>query len=1253
MVGYYDKIKYNKLLTMYKSGYKIPKYGLLRIVKKKGLFGAGLINRNSDIEEMKDIINMSNLTVSEIKKINSDLAIPVKRVKKNNIMESYKILSGDNETKKKKLKNKINAKTEFKHKLRVSKKYEGKYKMTPMARHGRYRRLRIEFKKSVTTYKDFYNKIKMIKEYDYDSLRYYPKSYILYYKDIENGHIRYVTLNVSDLMEYEDFINAIGNIEKGDFRDGSGPVSEDQYKLLTNVYDVVTFLPLGTVKVAGSGHSEIFKTVGYEGGYCLYKTACHYYGIKFDKKKFKKNMSLNKLFELLDEYKVEENRKIKPFEYVTSHISVNIMDAISSGKGFKRVYMGKKTIYIKKCEEVEICHYNIIKDDEGKYKNKCGLKSYKKCIGLPIIFPDQSHIDIVTGIKDIYISLDGCVYYEDNGKFKKTANCDQLVRELTDLKLYKNIVHDEVRYIIFDYETVCDYKNLNINRPYSLAFMDMSEDELYKLCEYDRLKDVENVKKYLEKAHFYVDYNCTKYLYDYLQSEYSDGVKYYMVSFNGCKFDNYILYNDLKNINSECLSNVFYNGTTLLNFKIDGLHEMFDLRKHLTGSLAYNCESYKVNCCAKTTFDHAQAQKWYNEGVLMENLKKNDKLKEYNIYDIAATAVLFGKYKKCGDNDTKILGKKTEEFKTVGSMVYSIVSEHWEKSGIKLGNYKVNYKKEMEEIIKYIKKNVLDKKIYKRLKRKIGRKVINGEENKRQIIKKIRSYYALKNIEDNKTLRKLYNDLLRDKTAGRVQLFNGAKHVKGRVFSMDVCSLYPYIMAVSGVMFPVGEAKITRKYMKNKIGFYYCNVDQNNLSGEYGELPNIIGVKEKGVNNWKSSKPIRNILLSTVKIAHLKKYGAKVTLSKDKENNGICGYYFEKSISGCELFKPLLCFMKKKVELDKLKGTPGYNAAEREFFKIVLNAMSGKVIEGLHLTKIMVVNESQIKKLEQKSTIGVDVIDVNPNDLIVRIKKEEIDEMHKTRPVHLGVLIYDYSQLYMYDNIYSKTPITEQMYTDTDSCKLTEKGFKIWKKYACSNNIVHDKMVEKYDNEIKTHKLYNPKTKVFGSFEDEYKDFHNEKYEEEHYFIAKKCYLAAVKNIETGENVENKMSFKGVSMKDKIIYKENDILYVEIMEKGEKKREIIGREKNNIELLGPEDLYNAYNKGLNIGYGDNAKKMFNELYNGRDVKIFTQIFKRNVRGTKNNIIKNGVYDKNKLNTTLINTTQIINRVKNLKGVTNV
>jgi hypothetical protein len=271
------------------------------------------------------------------------------------------------------------------------------------------------------------------------------------------------------------------------------------------------------------------------------------------------------------------------------------------------------------------------------------------------------------------------------------------------------------------------------------------------------------------------------------------------VGFNNANFDNFILLDSLlKNNDYEYgIDNIFYNGSQLLNFFMNGRHNCFDIHKHLMGSLKVNCDSFKINCCAKKSFDHNKAQQLYLNGDLIEFITGNDELKEYNEYDVLATAVLFCKYRTAlrEIKATEPYADDLHNIKTIGSLVFKVFEASKKEKGFKLPQ-------------------------------------LNLKE---------------------------YTDLQNSKIAGRVELFNGVQKVQERLVSTDVCSLYPYVMSVAPVYYPCGDKILTDVYVEDKIGFYYCDIDQSNLRGM--NLPKIYAKKSKIENDWGHEEVLYDYLI--------------------------------------------------------------------------------------------------------------------------------------------------------------------------------------------------------------------------------------------------------------------------------------------------------------------------------------------------------------------------------------------------------
>ena len=126
----------------------------------------------------------------------------------------------------------------------------------------------------------------------------------------------------------------------------------------------------------------------------------------------------------------------------------------------------------------------------------------------------------------------------------------------------------------------------------------------------------------------------------------------------------------------------------------------------------------------------------------------------------------------------------------------------------------------------------------------------------------------------------------------------------------ELIPAYNRMVLFDGSYFPHGELKETDVFVEDKIGFYYCDIDQSILWEGFkddielnlnelqydnlkkGNLPNIypekvfieskrtgdfLGLKE---NDYSSKKILKDYLISSVMIKQLKKYNCKSILKK-------------------------------------------------------------------------------------------------------------------------------------------------------------------------------------------------------------------------------------------------------------------------------------------------------------------------------------------------------------------------------------
>jgi len=689
---------------------------------------------------------------------------------------------------------------------------------------------------------------------------------------------------------------------------------------------------------------------------------------------------------------------------------------------------------------------------------------------------------------DIYINDKKfvCKLYEDNGMELLSGNKSKDYQNKIKCKLLTD-VHVEKLNIFFDYETVIDFKCVSLNKPYSLTIyvcndndleqLDMYENE-YKRLEYDmnafsefKICNGDAIGKTFNdfiapKAHTFLGYDCTAQFHKYIVDNQKNKV-YTLIGFNNCNFDNYILYNDLSHQMMDNVGKPFFHKGELLNFKIYGRHQLFDLHKHLGDSLKANCTSFDIKLCAKRegfSFDNMQQK--YNDGILLEYIKDNEELKEYNKFDCISTALLFYRYSS-SISEIKTLSdvfksRDMTEFLTIGSIAYDKQEQHTKEQNI------------------YISPFYLSKTGY------------HNTINKKGTDEEIKKY--------NDNLKKFYDDILINRVGGRCQLFNDRIKYLGRIFSMDCCALYAFICSILPVYYPCGIISFESFDPKNGvpenpddlIRFYYLQeVDQSDLEIKF------LAQKNKKENDW-TQNILKDLLLSSPVIDYLKELKCKITYT---------GQYiqFSQKKKSCEMFGWMLEIMQLKNIEDEYKknGDPGYNNSLRNVYKLISNIVSGKMNQRLILDKSKRIDSGNEMQLIQNEADEITDINIVHGKANISYKAKGDEKMKGSKPIFIGTLIYDYSRIYMHKYMYTKVPMEHEYYTATDSCKMNQSGFDAWSKYASTINIPHWKEVEDFEIKYKDAKIYNKDFKLSGSFENEY----NNQTNHISYFEQKQLYM--------------------------------------------------------------------------------------------------------------------------------------------------
>lgn len=696
----------------------------------------------------------------------------------------------------------------------------------------------------------------------------------------------------------------------------------------------------------------------------------------------------------------------------------------------------------------------------------------------------------------------------------------------------------------FDYETY--YNFMGILQPYSVA------------CIYGRIQNDE----FKEFGRFFeLGKDCNKKFIKWLfeNRDYTDDN--ILIGYNSSRFDNYLLCDEL--ILNELLNknSVFMAGNSILNVVFESFR-CIDLCRFTCSSLATACEDFKTPI-VKGHLKHSDIQNMYFDD--RENFFNN--LNETGLTNDMIKTIEENKVDEDTSNWTKREYIEWYNFLDCQSLM----------------SLYCKFRKEMADIT--------DEDIDKHM-------TISGLT------------YAFWGNSDHSTsppVSKEQWDFFRSAVvAGRSQIFKKT-HFKGRISSKDVKSLYPYIMIFRA--FPIGEAIKTNKYIENKLGIYECVIKKQPSC-------NIIPLREKNKPlNWTYQGVIdktyhdgeeKPLVLCSVDIENIRSFGGIVEVNH--------GYYWKKSSKKVfECLKPLMeakniqdCLkfievllnkkskpkkiykalkalcnkenlnecvdiyngLKNKAEFfevaqnyllkgvyDIKKSNKLYNPSLRSALKLLMNSLSGKVIQRYYTTdKQLCFSAGDIAKfIDRHTNIQMEPLN-NSSAIFLKGKKKEINYTQKDgKPNFLGVFIYAYARTHMYKSIISKVP--ERLATDTDSLHAPREVFEKIK-------------------QVKGYGYYNEGNE-FGDFEEEI-DFDTR----DCYYIAPKCYGLF------GDK-KNKMRFKGVGSRDKLI------------------EGMTRQEFEKLEINEKAKLYETFKPAL-------CEQLYIDLVNGKPVHILCSQIKKNI-----------------------------------------
>lgn len=439
-----------------------------------------------------------------------------------------------------------------------------------------------------------------------------------------------------------------------------------------------------------------------------------------------------------------------------------------------------------------------------------------------------------------------------------------------------------------------------------------------------------------------------------------------------------------------------------------------DMAKHLPGmSLASACKAFNTPHQKVGDFDHTEVQAMYeryasHDGDLSfidDWVGFRAKLENYNKYDVISLAELEASYRLQLYKVTKVV-KPTEALPmTAGSVCLA----HW--------------KLDLEERVL----PNLDTFV------KPAGRFDDGSDWPGEDVCSVFGMWEPLDVDAWCALRT-------GVVGGRVQLPNGPMEVKEPVSSMDVTSLYPWVMvAQKDTYFPCGRViKLPvgsgPSDLGEVLGVYNVDVDQTRMV-ENG-YPTLVPRKEYSPsgallrNNW-DAPVVYDAWITTPTLVQLLQWGGGVTYRG--------GYEWTHKIRNIDLFDALKNFLKEKKRQDQLPaGHPEKNKALRSLMKLMANATYGQTLKGIFERSVTSVTPYKLAKMFEEEAAGkiksINVIQQRGKRVFVDFTYSTESRLKKQGPFVVGAFVLGYSRRYL-AQMAARIPPRLRFYYDTDSCK--------------------------------------------------------------------------------------------------------------------------------------------------------------------------------------------------------------------------
>jgi hypothetical protein len=735
----------------------------------------------------------------------------------------------------------------------------------------------------------------------------------------------------------------------------------------------------------------------------------------------------------------------------------------------------------------------------------------------------------------------------------------------------------EKLYYAYDLETVYNNYSNSIRQlvPYSLSYATMFlEDQLidticsanpYPAPDKPNTLMEEFIKRILEDAS--IQGKNLREIHADGNSRLDLTMDVVLVAYNGAAFDHYLLFQYLCDIGARILrappSNKIIYLTARLNTTKFAPRLVMDGSK-VTDRLFINISVWDPNCylargldnaaqafglkMSKKGFSHEEVQQAYEEGTMTKWLSRNmQKLKEYNEQDVL---ILVELTKKLVEAVQEGIGLNPLDYPTIasmcskfhGSLIYKgsftwtnpyddttyeipadVLDIHEATENPKIvTDYVKRYSKYEEVAIEH------------RMLLKRSEKEVVDLSKFNKWMEDINYVRVLSNTTNAKMMVPVKDSIVEDYIrsciiGGRVEGKVGTSI--GKLKMLDVTSEYPYVMATHD--FPVGEEtvisdiELAKEEVMNikRTGIFYCRIDQSTLtSNNHPILPQL---SVNGTWDWSmataKSKPIKTWIPYNT-YHQLKYYGAKVELiSNERDHVAVTWKCSEEGA----LFAEYVCragVMKSQQDELAKKKSKDYNPAIRELGKLLLNSLSGKMIEKKHEYELQFYNDDQVGELSKMLELFAskrETYELTPVSHRMMCLKVKVTP--RIKPVQVGIFIYSGARVYMYDLFFSRMLV---LYSDTDSAIITENGYE-----RIKNDELHGTNLPL---------IYNGKGKKhFGMLELEADNFN--------------LFVASPKNYVLYRGTDKissksevlKYRIKGVSKRDKIVLSSTEVVTLE------------------------------------------------------------------------------------------------------------